>query len=154
MGLDSRLKNIRQKSALANCSRYDQNYVLILFVCYPARYLWHMMPDLTPSNNQFFLQDVQRSLPFFNYPTLYGWYEGNHRWQPVHFTLGHRLSVAILHPVGVTPNIAKLNLKIPERTNHFFSKWSTNECRHHRRPLPTLIKNSAHTPFIVPPFGC
>ena len=37
-----------------------------MIVRYPARYLWHMMPDITPSNKQFFLQYVDRYLPFKN----------------------------------------------------------------------------------------
>ena len=67
--------------------------------CFPHFYLLH---------NQFLLQVVQISLPFFYYPILCGWYEGNYRRQPVHFTLEHRLSATIFYPVGVTPDIAKL----------------------------------------------
>ena len=61
-----------------------------------------------PLHKQFFLQDVQISLPFLYYPTLCGWYERNLCWQPVHFTLAHRLPAAIFNPACVIPDISKL----------------------------------------------
>ena len=96
-------------------SRTAQNIIKIMIVFWsfvtPLAICDTFCPILTSPHDQLFLQDVQRYLPFFNYPTLCGWYEGNRCWQPVHFTLVHRLSPAIFYPVGVTPDIAKLTAR-------------------------------------------
>ena len=115
-----------------------------------------MIPDLTPSNNQFFLQDVHISLPLFYLPTLCGWYEGNHCWKPVHFTLGHRLSATIFHPVGVTPNIAKLNLTMPEGTNHLFCKitykWMPPKLSFPTTPNTTFLSHPLYRHTLRQPY--
>ena len=99
----------------------------MLIVRYPARYMWHVLPNLTPPPPPPRLILPSRCVgisPIFYYSKLCGWYEGNWRLLPVHFTLVHRLSAAIFHPVGVTPDISKLNLTMPECTNYLFYKMT------------------------------
>ena len=106
-------------------SRTAQNIIKILIIFLSSVTLiaicdtwWPILPPpwtIIPSR-------CAEIFPIFYYPTLCGWYEGNYLWQPVNFTLGHRLSEAIFHPVGVMPDITKLNLTMPECTNHLFYK--------------------------------
>ena len=54
----------------------------------------------------------------------------------------------VLHPVRVTPDIAKLNLKIPECTNHLFYKmtykWIFSPLLFHPTPKTTFYSHLLH----------